>query len=114
MKCKKFLLALTPLVLLVFMTMPAQARTGPNPIVDLEALETEEDFQQAYEVLKDHVKELKAAKKAATTKAEKQQVKNQIEATKNEIEAVKAKALSGGIYIGSGALILIILLLILL
>ena len=114
MKLKKFLITLTPVMMLLLIIIPAHSRTNPEPIVDLEKLETEEDFQNAYEVLKAHVKELKAAKRAATTKAEKQHVKQQIEATKNEIEAVKAKALSGGIYIGSGALLLIIILLILL
>ena len=100
--------------MLLLISIPAHSRTNPEPIVDLEKLETEEDFQNAYETLKAHVKVLKTTKRAATTKAEKQHVKQEIDATKNEIEAVKAKALSGGIYIGSGALLVIILLLILL
>lgn len=114
MNRKKIFLMCAPILFLMLISRPAIANGDPKPIVDIESLETEDDFEQAYEILKDHVKELKATKRSASTKAEKELVKNQIQQTKNEIEAVKAKALSGGIYIGSGALLLIILLLIIL
>jgi len=114
MKNKKLVLFTFPLLFILFSLTPGKTGSDPHPLIDIESLETEEDFHQAYEVLKDKVKELKVAKKEATSKAEKKMIKEDITHVKNEIEAVKAKALSGGIYIGSGALLLIIILLILL
>ncbi len=114
MNRKKIFLLCASALFLLLVSRPAIANGDPKPLVDIESLETEDDFKQAYNILKDHVKELKATKRAATTETEKELVKNQIQQTKNEIEAVKAKALSGGIYIGSGALLLIILLLLIL
>ncbi|MBY5959335.1 hypothetical protein KUV50_14375 [Membranicola marinus] len=114
MNYKRILLAGFPLLFLLLSMQPATAKTDPNPIIEIDALETEADFEQAYETLKEHVKELRTAKRSAETKAEKDQVKKEIKETKKEIKAVKAKALSGGIYIGGGALIVILLLIILL
>lgn len=115
MKYKTLLFAALPFLFFLLSTLPAHANnTDPNPIVEIESLETKADFEEAYETLKDHVKELKVAKKEAVTKADKDMVKEQIKETKKEIKAVKAKALNGGIYIGGGALVIILLLIILL
>ena len=58
-------------------------------------------------------KELREAKKVATTKAEKKQLRAEIRDIKKEARQLKQQA-DGGIYIGGGALIVVIVLLILL
>lgn len=115
MNYKTFLPAGLSFLFFLLTAMPAQANNNdPNPIVKIESLETKADFEQAYETLKDHVQQLKVAKKEAVTQTDKDMVKDQIKETKNEIKAVKAKAVGKGIYIGSGVLVLLIVLLLIL
>lgn len=82
--------------------------------INPESLESEEDFDRAYETLKVRVEELKVRKKEAMTRAQKQQVRLEIKETKQLIKEIRERPVSGGIYIGSGALLLLLILLIIL
>lgn len=115
MDIKFFILAgMATLLFMVTGSTVNANEVNEDPIVDVERLETEADYKQAYNVLKDRVSELKTKKKEAVTKEEKQQVKREIEETKRLIKEVKAKPLGGGIFIGSGVLLVIILLILIL
>lgn len=83
---------------------------GINP----ESLESKEDFDRAYETLKVRVEELKVRKKEAVTRAQKKQIRWEIKETKQLIKEIRERPVSGGIYIGSGALLLLLILLIIL
>nr|WKN39589.1 hypothetical protein K4G66_12890 [Tunicatimonas sp. TK19036] len=63
--------------------------------------------------LTERLETLKEAKKHAVTKDEKQLIKHEIRDVKKEAKALKQQA-SGGIYIGSGVLIVALLLILLL
>src|SRR5690625_3583693 len=105
------------LVLCMVLWSPAGATEldGVHPDVHPENLESQADFkQQAYQTLKDRVEELKMQKKAAVTREEKRAVKEKMKETKQQIKDLRSKPVSGGIYIGSGALLLLLILLIIL
>lgn len=114
MKYKIFLFAGLPILFFLISTGNTIANEiNPEPI-KLESLKTKADFEQAYETLKSRVADLKIQKRTAVTKEQKDQLKEDIHKTKDEIKAVKARALSGGVYIGSGVLVLLIILLLIL
>ncbi len=114
MNYKTFLFAGLPFLFFLFAAGPTMANeNNPEPI-NIESLETKADFQQAHETLKSRVSDLKAQKRTALTKDQKNQLKVDINKTKDEIKAVNAKALNRGIYIGSGVLVLLIVLLLIL
>jgi|GEM_PF-6431270 len=92
----------------------ATERDGVHPDVHPENIESQADFKQAYQTLKDRVEELKMQKKAAVTREEKRAVKEKMKETKQQIKDLRSKPVSGGIYIGSGALLLLLILLIIL
>ncbi len=74
---------------------------------------TEVALKTAIVDLEARAERLREAKKNATTRAEKQQIRAEIRGIKKEAKQLKQQA-SGGIYIGGGALLVIIVLLILL
>lgn len=114
MKYKIFLFAGLPVLFFLLSAGAAVANEiNPEPL-KLESLKTKADFEQAYDILKSRVSDLKTQKRAAVTKDQKDQLKMEINNTKDDIKAVKAKALNGGIYIGSGVLVLLIVLLLIL
>lgn len=75
---------------------------------------TEADYNAALIVLNDRIEQLKEAKKAAKTKIEKKEVRDEIKAVKKEVKELKKQVNGAGIYIGSGALVVILLLILLL
>lgn len=115
MDYKTILLTGLSFLLLLITTSPLSSMINdPEPPIDIESLETRVDFEQAYEILKDRIDQLKSDKNNAVTKSEKELIKLLISDTKSDIKAIKAKAISGGIYIGSGALVVLLVLLLLL
>ena len=74
---------------------------------------TESELKSAILDLQVRAQELREAKKNATTKAEKKQIRSQIRDIKKEAKMLKQQD-NGGIYIGGGALIVLIVLLIVL
>lgn len=74
---------------------------------------SKEEFKIAYKALKVKIQDLKQAKRHAETKLEKQKINAEIKGVKEEAKALKQQV-SGGVYIGSGALIVILLLILLL
>jgi hypothetical protein len=95
------------------------AKNHPSPDNDREAAEKAvklENIQARVEVLSVKIKDLRQDKKVAATKTEKAAIRSEKKRLRTELKALEAeaRAVSGGIYIGSGALILIIILLLLL
>lgn len=110
-------LNLAPWILVICMI--AVGPTGAaelNKTIDInpESLQTKEDFENAYQTLKVKVHDLKVRKKAAVTREQKNQVKKEIKEIKQLVKEIRSKPVSGGIYIGSGALILLLILLLIL
>lgn len=108
-----------PVALLCFFSftiLPVSAETDPvitgKEPADTKQL-TKQEFEKAYETLKERTHALKEARKHARTKLEKQKINAEIKGIKEEAKALKEQ-LSGGVYIGSGVLLVIILLILLL
>jgi cell division protein FtsB len=75
-----------------------------------------EDIQSKVDLIVLELKDLKEAKKLAETSAEKKMIRQEVRKLNGELNALYAegKKVSGGIYIGSSALIVILILLLLL
>jgi len=97
------------------MSLYANNGEGDEEKIVIENLKTEADFQAAQKILTERVDRLKAEKKMVVTKSEKKELRNEINEVKSDINAVNkaAKRASGGIYLGAGALIAIIVILLL-
>lgn len=98
-----------------FFTPAAAATTSggeENPVKQM----TEAEYTEAITVLKDKVEKLTEAKKNATTKHEKKQLRKEIKEAKKEANEMAQQRSGGGfgLYIGGGALIVILLLILLL
>lgn len=89
-------------------TDPKNEGTPENDIM------TEAEYNAALIILNDRIEQLKEAKKAAKTKIEKKEVRDEIKAVKKEAKELKKQKNGAGIYIGSGALVVILLLILLL
>ncbi len=113
MNNKPTFLKLIFLACALFIFMPLHANEGDKE-AKTEKLRTKEEFKAAYEDLLQRRDALKEAKKSAATREEKQQLKEDIKDIKKEAKALKQQAIGGGIYIGAGALIIILLLILLL
>lgn len=97
-----------------FAVFPTFAETTSDPtekVVDKTM--TKEEFKAAYDALKDRIDYLKEAKKNAKTKEERQKVRDEIKGVKEEAKELKQQQ-SGGLYIGAGALLVLVILLLLL
>lgn len=81
----------------------------------IEDLKTEADFEAVQNLLAERVEGLKIAKKDAVTKSDKKALRAEIKEVKSDIKAVNkaAKKIGGGIYLGVGALLAIIIVLLL-
>jgi FtsZ-binding cell division protein ZapB len=102
------LFSFTSLPLAVGNTKPA---TEEEPKKEI----TKEEYKEAIETLKERVDTLKEAKKNADMKEEKQKVKEEIKEVKREAKMLKQQERGGfGIYIGGGALLAILILVLLL
>lgn len=113
MKAKLFFFAAL-VSFFTFSTFPAFAETTSDPTENtVDKKMTEEEFKAAYHALKDRMDFLKEAKKNAKTKEERQKVQNEIRDVKEEAKQLKQQQ-SGGIYIGAGAIIVILILILLL
>lgn len=110
MKTKPFLLFLSFFLLIVFSSDLAVADAPPSN--DNSTL-SEQEVKAQINNLTERISVLKAAKKQALTKAEKQQIRHEIRDIKKEARALKQQA-SGGIYIGGGVLLVALLLILLL
>ncbi len=96
--------------------LPASAMTdNPDAKVNTrkESSLTKDEFERASQKLLERAEQLKAAKNMATTREEKARIKEEIKDVKRETKALKQQALSSGVYIGAGALIVILLLILL-
>ncbi len=113
MKTKSLFFAIL-LFFFAFTSLPVSAETTPTDGETPEKHRTEEEYKVALDVLTERIEVLKEAKKNASTIEEKQLVKNEIKEIKKEAKALKQEASSNGIYIGAGALIVILLLILLL
>ncbi len=112
-----------PLLILTLSMMPLSSFATTSTIGDeynIKENETREAYLDRLQAKADDIlisiKELKKEKKHANSRAEKKAIKAEAKALKGDLEALdaKAQAVSGGIYIGSGALIVILLLILLL
>jgi len=108
MKKKIYLIAAT--LMLTFAAFTSQAATTPNTF-NKEAIAnmTPEQKQARIEEIKARVAEIKAMDKSQLTREERKELRSELKSDKRE-----AQAMSGGIYLSVGAIIIIILLLILL
>jgi len=84
-----------------------------TPVKEDKKVLSEEALKTKIDVLTKRVKVLKEAKKQAVSKQEKRQIRHEIRDIKKEAKALKQQV-SGGIYIGSGVLIVALLLILLL
>jgi hypothetical protein len=114
-----WLLASAFFMLFTFLSSTIGAKNDPSPDNDREAAEKAvklENIQAKADVLLVKLQDLKQAKKDAATKTEKAAIRSETKQLRAELNALEAeaRAVSGGIYIGSGVLILIIILLLLL
>ncbi len=103
-------------VLLCFSTVavsPVFADSNPHHNNNTGKQLTKQEFREAYEGLKSRLDALKVAKKNADTQMEKQKIQDEIKDIKKEAKQLKQQA-SGGIYIGAGALVVLLVLLLLL
>ena len=115
----KFMYKFIPMILGLFIfSVPSIAANGePEPgITESEKAEKIEMLEQKAEALETQILELRDARKAATTSEERKAIRMEAKELKAEMNAVMAegKAVSGGVYIGSGALIAILIILLLL
>lgn len=93
-----------------------QATTNPDDALSAEDKIKLEELEAKANQIVTKIALLKEEKKNATTKIKRKQLRADIKALKSEAKAVdaEARAVSGGIYIGTGAVILILLLVLLL
>lgn len=98
------LLKIMLLVMMITIVSPAIAVT-----TTINAKPASETPEQKLERLTKRIEEIKAMDKRSLTKAERKALKKEVRDIRDE-----AKALSGGVYISIGALLIVILLLILL
>lgn len=89
----------------------AYAVDAPTKEVKSELSETE--LKARINVLTEKIEVLKEAKRQAVDKQEKQQIRHEIRDIKKEAKALKQQ-ISGGIYIGTGVLLVALLLILLL
>lgn len=115
MKTKPLFLKMMLLACIMLFIIPLQANDtdNSNPS-NVPKLQTKEEYKEAFEALLKRKDALMEAKKNANTAAERKQIKEDIQDVKKETKALKEQALSGGIYIGAGALLILVLLLLLL
>ena len=112
MNIKNYFLA-TFLAFLTFAGFTAFAETDPDNDGTPKKM-TEKEFKVALEALTERIDVLKEARKNAGTKEEKRAVKDEIAKVKKEAKELKSQANGYGIYISTGALLVIILLILLL
>lgn len=107
------------LILLLWPGNYLMANPDPSAAKERGSLAKERKLQELQvkaDVLLLKIQDLRSAKKMATIKTEKTAIRQEVRKLRAELKALEAeaRAVSGGIYIGSGALILIIILLLLL
>lgn len=97
------------------MSLYANNGEGDDERIIVENLKTEADFQSAQKTLTERVNRLKAEKKMVLSRSERKELRNEINEVKNDIKEVNkaAKRISGGVYLGTGALLAIIIVLLL-
>ncbi len=102
-------------VLLLLVTHIASVANNPDEPATEDEVRIQE-IEVRLDELTVKTKALKVAKKEAETKAERKAIKEELKSIRDEAKALDAegKALSGGIYIGAGALVVILLLILLL
>ncbi len=117
MYMKHILTGCLALAFISFFAMPLHANNGEDDgeKIVIEDLKTEADIVAAQNILAERVDRLQAEKKMVTTKSERKELRNEINEVKSDINAVNkaAKRMSGGIYLGAGALLAIIIVLLL-
>lgn len=97
---------MTTLMLLSILPVQARAANETNPAMTIPATPSPEAQAQ---VMLNRLNEIKAMDMSALGKAEKRQLRQEVRTIKSDM-----KALSGGVYLSIGAIIIIILLVILL
>lgn len=111
-----------PIFLLLFLfsitTTMANDNGVTNPgLSEKEATAKVAELQQKADVLLVQLKDLKVAKRSAATATEKKAIRSESKKLRGELEALNAEAKainSKGIYIGTGTLLLVIIILLLL
>lgn len=98
---------------LMMTTLQFSAFSATTPGDEPAAPMTEAELNTAIVDLSARVDVLKEAKKNATTQAEKKQIRSEIRDIKKEAKQLKQQA-NGGIYIGAGALLVLVIVLLLL
>jgi len=108
MKKKIYLIAAT--FVLTFAALTSQAATTTDNSINKDAINamTPEQKQARIEEIQARVAEIKAMDKSQLTKEDRKELRAELKSDKRE-----ARAMSGGIYLSVGAIIIIILLLIL-
>jgi hypothetical protein len=104
------------LFILSFFLLSSFASFGTSidaPVTEDKKALNEETLKAKIDVLTERVEILKEAKKQAVSKQEKRQIRHEIRDIKKEAKALKQQV-SGGIYIGTGVLIVALLLILLL
>ena len=104
------------LSLILFGSMPSLAN-GVDPVEgDVDKKEATMELQKKADVLMLELKELKQAKKMATTRAAKKKIRTEAKSLRGELMVLEAEAQkigNGGLYIGTGTLLVIIIILLL-
>jgi hypothetical protein len=106
---KSIILLLIAFTSLTFAPAFANAPNDPPKIETTNAPNNDAENAARAEVLKNRLEEIKAMDKSEMTRAEKKALRKEVKAIKAELAAV-----SNGVYLSVGAIIIIILLLILL
>ncbi len=109
MKTKSFLFFFAFSFLICF----SSVAVADTPTNDGNTALAEKEIRAKIDVLTERITDLKKAKKHATTKVERQQIRHEIRDVKKEAKALKQQV-SGGIYIGTGVLLVALLLILLL
>lgn len=109
MKKKIYLIAATLMFTLAAFSSKAATIDGNTPVTrENVAMMTPEQKQARIEEIKERVDEIKTMDKSQLTRAERKALRKELKGYRHE-----ARAMSGGIYLSVGAIIIIILVLIL-
>ena len=97
-------------------TIPSLANGVDPEEATVDKKEATLELQKKADIVMLELKELKQAKKAATTRAEKKRIRAEAKSLRGELMVLNAEAQkigNGGIYIGTGTLLVIIIILLL-
>lgn len=109
------------LLMALFMSTSLNATESPDPTIDgISEAENHNTLQERADALMLEILDLRKAKKEATSRDEKREIKMKAKELRSELNALEAEAkakgqaINGGIYIGTATLLVILILVLLL